>query len=340
MEALLIDEWMPDLDPIEVVDDASVSLARQRAREVATAQGLNATDVERLATIASELGTNQVRHAVRGLMAVRAITRGGCRGVEVAAADRGAGIADPAKALLGVPRDKGSLGVGLAAAREHAFEVDFDVRIGEGTLVRARLFEADPPRRRQIGVLGRPIKGERSSGDHAGFVHLDDGFAVAVCDGLGHGSPARAASSLAIHAFYKDPLVAPTEVLAAAHRELAGTRGAVMAVARVREVHGSIETATVGNVIVQLVAPRSARRFGGSSFVLGSHGTRTGQPADAATLEPDETLVLFTDGIASRATIEDDLALLREHPIVIAQRMIERYGTESDDTLVLVARAT
>ena len=38
------------------------------------------------------------------------------------------------------------------------------------------------------------------------------------------------------------------------------------------------------------------------------------------------------------AALEDEPALLREHPIVIAQYLVETFGRETDDALVLVAR--
>ena len=48
--------------------------------------------------------------------------------------------------------------------------------------------------------------------------------------------------------------------------------------------------------------------------------------------------MLATDGIGSRLSIEEELALLRMHPVVVAQRIIERFGRANDDALVLVAR--
>jgi hypothetical protein len=47
---------------------------------------------------------------------------------------------------------------------------------------------------------------------------------------------------------------------------------------------------------------------------------------------------MFTDGIESSMAIEGDLELLREHPLGIAHQLAVRFGRESDDVLVLVAR--
>ncbi|CAN5855427.1 hypothetical protein BH11MYX2_BH11MYX2_26670 [soil metagenome] len=59
---------------------------------------------------------------------------------------------------------------------------------------------------------------------------------------------------------------------------------------------------------------------------------------ESAPIEPNETLLVYTDGIASRASIAEDFALLREHPIVIAHQLVERFARDDDDVLVLVAR--
>lgn len=59
---------------------------------------------------------------------------------------------------------------------------------------------------------------------------------------------------------------------------------------------------------------------------------------ETVALGDGDLVVLATDGIGSRLSIEGELALLRQHPIVIAQRIIERFGRANDDALVLVAR--
>jgi hypothetical protein len=71
--------------------------------------------------------------------------------------------------------------------------------------------------------------------------------------------------------------------------------------------------------------------------VLGTNGARPPRIArEAHRLDERDVLVLFTDGIRSRFVLEDDLDLVREHPIVIAQRVVERFSREDDDVLVMV----
>ena len=340
MEAFLIDEWLGAEETIPIIDDASVSAARQRARDVALAQSMSVVEAERLATIASELAYNHLKHARHGQVAVRAISRGAHAGVELIAADEGGGIADPTRALEGAPRVTGSLGAGFAAVGEHADEMDVDVRIREGTCVWARVFHGEAPRRREIGIFGRPYRDEPRSGDHASFSRDEERLLVAVCDGLGHGPPAREAAGAAIGVFRKQRSAAPRAIIEECHRALGPTRGAVMAVVSASESGApSLDLASVGNITIELVQPRSNRRFGASSFVLGSTQRGWRSHVEVAPIEPQETLIVYTDGIRSRASISDDLMLLREHPITIAHQLVERFGRdEDDDVLVLVAR--
>ena len=152
------DVWLAGVPAIDVVDEASTSEVREEVRRVAGGAGLSRTASEELVAAASELAHNQLRHARAGRVAVREVSRGGVVGVEVIAADRGEGIADPASALRGGARTSSSLGIGLGAAARQSDEMDVEVRRGEGTCVRVRRFAA-PVARSEVGVLSRASRG-------------------------------------------------------------------------------------------------------------------------------------------------------------------------------------
>jgi len=339
VEAFLIDEWLGSAETLPIHDEASVSMARQQARLVATAQQLGSVDAERLATIASELGHNQLKHARRGQIAILPITRGSHRGVEIVAADEGEGIPDPTRALEGVPRVAGSMGVGLSTAHRMSDEIDFDVRLREGTCIRARVWEADTPRRRHVGVFARPYRDEPRSGDHACVFRDDTRLLIGICDGLGHGTEARAAAGAAMRVFARNRTASPLAIIEECHKALGHTRGAVMAIASLREREAStMDLAAVGNITVELVHPRAAHRFGATSFVVGAQQRTWRANVETATLARDDLFVAFTDGVTSRASLSDELMLQREHPIVIAQYLVEHFGREDDDVLAVVAK--
>jgi anti-sigma regulatory factor (Ser/Thr protein kinase)/serine/threonine protein phosphatase PrpC len=332
---------------MEVRDGASVALLRDRVREHAARIELPMVLAAALVNVASELAHNQLSHAVRGFVEVREARRGVDRGIEVIAADAGRGIADPARALEGrgwgssatslqADAPVGSLGVGLAAVLELADEVDIDVRLGEGTCVWARKFARTDTRRRRVGVYGRPCEGERESGDDATFVRTAAGLVAGVVDGLGHGEAARKAAERARDVVLAEPELDPATLLRRCDAALAHTRGAVMTVVRIDEAREEIALACVGNVAAQLVGPAGSRRFGGSSFVLGSPGGARRVTTEVRPIEMRDALVLFSDGVSSRMDLTGEHDLLREHPVVVAQRVVERFAREHDDVTVLV----
>jgi anti-sigma regulatory factor (Ser/Thr protein kinase) len=346
MGSFLSDARLNGAEATPILDAASVAVVCQQVRERGASLGLPETVTGHLVNIASELGHNQLAHARHGSIVLHALTRDGIPGLEVIASDEGLGICAPSEVLRGVPRIpnssdpalRKSLGVGLAAVLEHADEADFDVRIGEGTCVWARKFAAEVPRRRQIGIYGRPYPGESISGDDAAFVRDDDLLLVGLADGLGHGQPARTAARLAIDTLRRERAASLERILMSAHGELQQTRGAVFATARLHEPSGDLESAGIGNASARVCGPQLNRRFSGRSFVLGSRGQVRAPVTERQSIGLRDVLVLFSDGLSSRAELDKDLDLLREHPIIIAHQLVERFGRDNDDVLVLVAR--
>jgi anti-sigma regulatory factor (Ser/Thr protein kinase) len=318
-------------------DQASIALVREALRRLGVGAGLAQPRYESLISAASELGHNQLAHGHRGWMAVSAISRAGVAGLEVVAFDGGRGIADPTAALRGEPRSTGSLGVGLSAAYRLADEMDFDVRLGEGTYVAARKFAAPLPRT-EVAIFGRPIQGETESGDDAAFVRTEDLLLVGLADGLGHGSEAREASARAMTRLRSSATEALDSLLAACHEDLQGTRGAVMAAARFDRKARELTHAASGNISTHVYRPKTSRRLASVSRVLGARGT----PAPRIIIEREPLdlrplLVMFSDGVSSRADLSDDLELLRQPALVVAHQLIQRHGRTTDDALVLVA---
>jgi anti-sigma regulatory factor (Ser/Thr protein kinase) len=333
MEHVLKTTWLNDVvDPIVTIDDASVALARERVREQAGALG--AERAAAMVNVASELGHNQLAHARHGVIGLRPVLRDGNPGIEIIAADEGPGIADPTRALEGKARERGSLGVGLAAVLELADEVDVDTRLGEGTCIRARKFRDALPKKSIAAIYGRPCPGEAISGDDALILRGDNHLTVAIADGLGHGPAARTASSSAMDVVRSAANL--DDILPECHRALAQTRGAVMAVARITH---RAEIACVGNIGIHIHGGARPRRCVGPSFVLGTPGAMRRPLVVTETLGRSHLMVMFTDGISTRADIEGDHdLLLRAHPVVVAHQMVARFARDNDDALVLVIR--
>lgn len=186
-------------------------------------------------------------------------------------------------------------------------------------------------------AAGRPIAGQLVSGDLAVHVPRPAGSLLAVVDGLGHGSEAHAAAELArdvIEGTAGDPLDA---VVRTAHQALVRTRGVAMTLAEA-DCDGQMRWLGVGNVEAHVLRRDGYRTRRVASPVLfgGVVGYRL--PAlrvSTVDLEPDDLVVMATDGIAH------DFA---EHVIAadpldrIAARILDRCARAGDDALVAVAR--
>jgi anti-sigma regulatory factor (Ser/Thr protein kinase) len=317
-------------------DAASLSELREEVRRVGVAAGLSPVELERMAVVATELGSNQLRHASFGEVAVRPVMRGDIPGIEIVAADTGPGIPEPEEALLDKQKVSGSLHAGLAAVLRLSDEVDFDIRLQEGTCIQARKFTRPPLRRREYGILGRPCSGEEISGDDACFLGASNGYLAALADGLGHGDEAREASSRGIASVLERTELPLPDVLQQVGTSLDGTRGAALLLTRVDESRGVLGYSGAGDVLGEVTSGALHHRLHGAADVLGLRGGGRHCREEQLEVKSGGFLLLFSDGVSSRASLEE--ARFRDHPILIAARLMREFGKSYDDATVLIAR--
>jgi anti-sigma regulatory factor (Ser/Thr protein kinase)/serine/threonine protein phosphatase PrpC len=327
---------------LPIYDEASVSSARQRVRELGQNLGLNKEFVENVALIASELTHNQLSHARQGYFAVQPIERNGVKGLEIIAADIGSGIQKPGLAIQDDISTIGSLGAGLGAVCRIADEVEFDNRISEGLRVVARKFETPTlPLCGEIAVMGQPYPGEVISGDDAVFFQSESELLAALFDGLGHGPEARKASNQAVDVLSRKRDMALPQILMDLDQGLAATRGCALCIVRFSKNTRMLECASLGDVHTHLYNLRNAHFFTATPLVLGAGQLRKQMiRIESAIVEPGSILVMFTDGLKSRTNLKGKLDVLRQRPIAIAQHLLENDSRPDDDALVLVARLT
>src|SRR5215469_17876446 len=102
---------------VPIADRSCVAEARRLAADLASRQNLDATDVGRVAVVATELCSNLLKHAGSGEIAITPFDDGDGRGVELLALDQGPGIADIKKSLADGHSTAGTSGTGLGAIR-------------------------------------------------------------------------------------------------------------------------------------------------------------------------------------------------------------------------------
>jgi anti-sigma regulatory factor (Ser/Thr protein kinase) len=337
---VLVARWLgADSQSIPIYDEASVSTARQRVREIGAAGHLSNFLIESVALIASELTHNQLAYARHGYFALKLIERNGVKGIEAIAADLGPGIEKKIVCGDAVPRATGSLGAGLEGVLRIADEVEIDSRRQEGVCVVARKFESQVPPACEFAIAGVPFPGEAISGDDAVCIHTESGILAAVCDGLGHGPEAREASNKAVEVISHNHHLDLGEIVAAVHAGLAGFRGCVLSLARYERETSRLQCLSAGDVRVHYYRFRDAHCFTSIPLVVGDRAwTARKLRVEEISVEPGAVFAMFTDGLESKTSLKGQLDVLRLPAIAIAQRLIEAHSRGNDDSLVLAAR--
>lgn len=188
------------------------------------------------------------------------------------------------------------------------------------------------------GAGGRPLPGERESGDLHVVAPFAGGVLVAVIDGLGHGEDAALSAAIAAAELERDPAAPPAELVGRCHTALRRSRGAVLSLACFNGEAGTLSWTGVGNVAGVLV--RAAPRGRPARETLLTRNGVVGYRlpplrVSMLQLDPGDTVALATDGIAGGFDLEP---LLRVQPERAAADILDRHGKDTDDALVLVAR--
>ncbi|WP_157018242.1 SpoIIE family protein phosphatase [Cryptosporangium arvum] len=320
---------------IVVTDDAAVGEARRTANRLVGALGGDEKAVTRAELVATELGTNLLRHAEPGgWILLRPVPPGQ---VEILAVDRGPGIRDLEAALDGrSPAPKG-LGCGLRSAARASGLFDVWTSAGAGTVALGVVDLGGSPVERRT-CAGVCVGLSEVSGDGWSVRGADVGReAVAVVDGVGHGPAASAAADVVLDVFGDDP--AGLTSLAARANELArGTRGAVATVCVLDPGADTLSALAIGNVSGRVLVDGAEK---GVVTFSGSLGLSARPPSARVQQYPwprGATLVLWSDGLRSRLEFDRYPGLFDHDPAVAAAVLHRDYARGTDDATVVVAR--
>lgn len=334
---------IPHLD-IPVTEQTQVGEARRAANRLATDHDLDETVRGRVAIVVTELGNNLWRHAQKGRLVI------GCRQdddgcqLEVIAIDSGPGMADVARCLRDGYSSGGTPGTGLGAVQRLSTDFSVYSSPGKGTVILSRTWVpsagatgAPSPRARfaHAGIcLAAP--GETVSGD-AWDIRVDgDGrAAVIVADGLGHGPVAAQAAAEAVKAF-GSLRGSPASVLERAHPALRTTRGAAVSIVELDARAGTVVHAGAGNIAGRMISGIEDRSL------MSQHGTlgvQIRKLQDVSSAWPDHAIVvLHSDGLMTRWSLQGVGGLLQCDPAVIAGWLLRDFTRGHDDVTVVVVK--
>lgn len=328
-----------------VVDDAGTAgMARRAAAEAASRLGFGKARLGELAIVMSEITSNLYKHANDGVVHVRCLRHAGLGAVEAVAVDRGPGMADLARSGRDGHSTAGTLGIGLGAVVRLADRWDVYSRAGLGTVLTVQVGpspptgEARPGRRRPAADgISRPIAGETVSGDRYAIHGTPIGPLLLLADGLGHGELAALASGTAVTAFLNAPPESPGQLVTRLHGRLGHTRGAAIGVAQLDWIAGIVRFAGLGNVSGHVVADGKRRSMVSLPGIAGHRG-RSIREFDYP-LPADAVVVLHSDGVRERWSLDDYPGLVGHEPLVVAATLLRDAGVRRDDASVVVAMA-
>ena len=343
-------------------DAADLSAAVLRTPRLALLRDSSEVDRSMIATMVSELGSNIIKYARRGVLRVCREESNQAVDITIWAEDSGPGIPDVDLAMTDHFSTGGSLGLGLPGVRRMADDFWIRSRADAGTQVfarkrikgrwphghvppsspgvlspRALRHRAEPQsgQRFETGAFVQPCAGFARAGD-AAIVHAcDGGLLLALVDASGHGERAHEIANRVTDVLVTQGNEDLERLMTSIHQQLGGTVGAALGLAFVDITRGSYTYLGVGNTRAAKVG---ATRWQGVSKegVLGDRLPRL--ISQSGQLEAGDLLLLWSDGIPEFACP----TLAQRHAFrdstEIAELIVKDLGRPYDDACCLVRK--
>lgn len=328
----------------DVHEPSQVGEVRREAVALAASLGFDDVAAGRVALVATELGTNLVKHARQGRLLLGAVAGDdGAPQVELLSLDHGPGMPDVARSMADGYSTSGTMGGGLGAVRRLAQVFDVYSRVPDGTVIAARLDARSgapsgvrPASGLEIGAVMLCAPGETVCGDAWALVHEGERVTLLVADGLGHGPVAAEAAQAAVQGFARHSDLGPAALIERLHPALRSTRGAAVAVAQADLAARRIAYAGAGNIVGRVLSAVDDRSL------MSHHGTVGLAVRRMQDLHydwpPHAVLVMHSDGITTRWDLSDDASLLQHHPSVVAGWLLRSHCRGRDDATAVVIR--
>ncbi|RMD94823.1 MAG: stage II sporulation protein E [Calditrichaeota bacterium] len=324
-----------------IKEQSQIGDVRRQVQKGLRLLGGDADLAARASLIINELGTNLLRHAGSGgEILLRYLDQPAPVGVEILGLDRGPGISNVTQAMTDGFSTFGGKGIGLGSIRRQSDMFAIHSRVGEGTVVLSRVWQATTRLRSsqssyQMGVISVAMPGQTACGDGWRTAFTRGVLTILMVDGLGHGPEAARAAKTAMRAFERQENHEITEMLQAIHEECHGTRGAAVAIVRIIPAEARLEFLGVGNISAGLV---SAQKFSGCLSTPGIVGLgqlklrKMEYPWDGKSL-----LVMHTDGLQTRWH-HSDVYHMPRNPMIKAALFYRNFARGHDDATVMVLK--
>lgn len=329
-----------------VQNESTLILLRSRLVAITQRLGFPERKRENMLLVASEMVSNQLKHAYgRGMIQV---WQQPGPVLDMLALDYGPGIANLEHAQQDGYSSVNTLGKGLGSIRRLSDESYIYTQTAHaagskkwtGTLFLARFHrggteeESPAAPRLEVGLFSRSLSDDRYNGDRI-YLHQASGkLRWLHLDGLGHGEQAQAATAhLATHLAHCET---PDALLQAIDRQLKDTRGAVAIACELALIGRTLNILGVGDMHAHVIDGDEIQNL---SFAPGILGKEHKLPAPFTLNFGKRCLVVTcTDGIRRNWDISSFSGLFQQHPQLIAYTLGNIMGRISDDQSLCIVR--
>lgn len=326
---------------IAVTEPSQVAEARRAASELATGLGLDTSVAGRAALVATELGTNLIKHGGGGEILLAAHEDGVDAAVQLIALDKGRGIPNVSECMRDGYSTAATAGHGLGAVKRQSNLMEVASWPGIGTAILARIHGAPVDTAAVVstavqGCVSVPKTGEEVCGDSCMVADPPAGRTLLVADGLGHGPLAATAAMEAVRLFTRHQHLPVAQILEFMHAGLRPTRGAAIAIARFEANRNNVVYGGIGNIAGSVVAPSETRRMISLNGTAG-HVARRIQTFDYPC--QSGLVIMHSDGLSMLPALDRYAGIHTMHPTLVAAVLYRDFSRGRDDATVLVARA-
>ena len=321
------------------MEESHVGVARRYVAEICARLSTDEVFSGKAAIVVTEMARNVVRHGKGGEIIVRQILTPAATGLELLALDQGPGLRDLVECLRDGFSTAGTTGGGLGAIKRLADRFEVFSQSGRGTVAWVRLYPSGngpAPLAFEASGVSVAVDHENFCGDGWEVLETEGVLRAMVVDGLGHGPFAEQASREAMAVFRSQPSMGLASTLGIIDKALIKTRGAAGAIVELSPRKWQVTAAGVGNVSMRLLQNDHSKSFGCDNGTLGAGVKRINEFRHSWV--QGSVLVMHSDGIRSRWSLNDYPGLVRRHPGVIAGLLYRDFQRGEDDATVIVVR--
>jgi anti-sigma regulatory factor (Ser/Thr protein kinase) len=322
--------------------ESSLILLRSKLVAITQRLGVSSLKQENMLLVASELVSNNVKHAAGRGMVQLWKQPGGV--LDLVSLDFGPGIANLASAETDGYSSVNTLGKGLGAIRRLSDESyiytqqanPMQHKKWSGTVILAR-FHLNKEHKEEksgfkFGLFSRSLSDERYNGDRIYLRRAGKILRWLHLDGLGHGEEAQAATAdLATYLSNHD---SPEAILEQVDRQLVKTRGAVAITGEIDLAKCNLRLSGIGDMSAHMYDKEQMQHIAFAPGILG----REHRSATIFQVEFGKRCVIITasDGIRRNWDVANFVGLFNQHPQLIAYTLGNIMGRISDDQSICV----